>query len=102
LNVLIPISKYSLWLQGKVIWNEYMAIKELEGEIINYVFKVKIAEEGSSLIQQETDALRLDNLISVVRNCVYPTKATKAPKDAVQDFESFHIIDNRFIYLVKC
>ena len=72
---------------------EYLVIKGLEGEIINYALKISIAEEGSTKTQQEADAHRIDNLISVARNGVY---AAKAFKDIEQDLESFHVIDNDY------
>lgn len=72
---------------------EYMVVKGLEGEIINYALKINITEDVSTLHQREADAHRVDNMIRVARNGVY---AAKAFKDIEQDLESFHVIDNDY------
>lgn len=70
---------------------EYMAIKGLEGEIINYALKVKIKDPEQSTQQSETLAHQVDNLINATRYGVYSAKAFK---DIEQDLVSFHVIDN--------
>lgn len=69
----------------------YLAIKSLEGEIIEYALKVKVAELTSSSQQQELEAKQIDQLINQVRNSVY---AAKAYKDIYQDLETFEAKGN--------
>jgi len=70
---------------------EYLAIKGLEGEIINYALKIKISNVEESRLQSESLAHQVDSLINAARHGV---DSAKAFKDIEQDLASFHIIDN--------
>jgi len=70
---------------------EYMAVKGLEGEIINYALKIKISNNNQSKNQIESQAHQVDSLINAARLSV---DSAKAFKDIEQDLASFHIIDN--------
>ncbi len=70
----------------------YLAIKSLEGEIIDYALKIKVAESPSNNGQQQLQAKQVDQLINQVRNSVY---AAKAYKDIYQDFDNFEVKDNQ-------
>lgn len=80
----------SLASAGKL--EEYMAIKGLEGELINYALKVKITDVDQSASQSESLAHQIDSLINAARYGVYSAKSFK---DIEQDFSSFHMIDNK-------
>ncbi len=69
---------------------QYMAIKGLEGEIINYALKVKLQELEQSMEQSEWLAHQVDNLINVSR---YGVDSAKAIKDIEQDLASFQLVD---------
>jgi len=78
---LIPVGKLE----------EYLAIKGLEGEIINYALKIKISNGEQSMVQSESLAHQLDSLINAARHGI---DSAKAFKDIEQDLISFHVIDN--------
>jgi len=72
---------------------EYLLIKGLEGEIINYGLKIKLDDSGSDPSHQETLVHKIDNLINAVRHGVYSAKSLK---DIEQDLRSFHLLDNDY------
>lgn len=72
----------------------YMAIKKLEGEIINYALKVhmesmqtELDEEGQSQI-----AHQIDHYMKAIRGSIYSAKSLK---DIHENLETFHEIDNQ-------
>jgi phosphate:Na+ symporter len=71
---------------------EYMRIKTLEGEIVDYALQIKINDGPSFNGQSQKEAEQIDRLINLVRNSVY---AAKAYKDIHQDLESFQSMDNQ-------
>ena len=74
----------------------YMAIKQLEGEIVGYALKIQVAdpEETYNKIKTDEVAHKIDSVISAVRYCVYSAKALK---DVDDNLESFHLIDNDIV-----
>lgn len=74
----------------------YIAIKQLEGEIVGYALKIQVAdpEETYNKIKTDEVAHKIDSVISAVRSCVYSAKALK---DVDDNLESFHLIDNDIV-----
>jgi len=66
----------------------YIAIKKLEGEIVNYALKIQIENPDEKI------AHTVDKLTSAVRSGIYSAKSLK---DIDQNIETFHIIDNDII-----
>ncbi|HEC04615.1 MAG TPA: Na/Pi cotransporter family protein, partial [Thiothrix sp.] len=71
----------------------YIAIKELEGEIVNYALKIPTQENDNSENNHNTEQLTqdIDGLIKASRSAIYSAKALK---DIDADLESFHADDN--------
>jgi len=72
---------------------EYLSIKELEGEIIDYGLKIKLRDGSDNNGQSEELAHKIDNLMNAARSGVYSAKAFK---DIEQDLVSFHEKDNDY------
>jgi len=72
---------------------EYLAIKGLEGEIINYALKIKFDDSDSNRSQQEELPHKIDSLINTARHGVYSAKALK---DIEQDLKSIYLVDNAY------
>ena len=73
----------------------YLAIKMLEGEIINYALKIQIDDNAESVGDRKeksiTIAHRIDNLMKAIRSGVYSAKSLK---DIDENLEYFHLMDN--------
>ncbi len=84
-------SKFGLadWLTSAGKLEEYMAIKGLEGEIINYALKIR--EPELSTRESESFAHKVDSLINAAR---YGVNSAKAFKDIEQDLNAFETNDN--------
>ncbi len=68
----------------------YMAIKQLEGEIVHYALKIKIEDEnGSSMGVSE----QIDRLMKAIRLAVYSAKALK---DIDSDIRTFDLQSNNW------
>ncbi len=78
------------WSAGKL--EQYMMVKGLEGEIINYALKIKIREVELSPQQSESLAHKVDNLINAAR---YGVNSAKALKDIEQNLSAFQMNDNQ-------
>ncbi len=74
----------------------YIAIKQLEGEIVHYALKIQGSDIDENSNKEKADEIshKIDNLINAVRSSVYSAKALK---DISENMESFHIIDNHII-----
>ncbi len=73
---------------------QYLAIKKLEGEIIQYGHQIHLQDSQENLnIETESEIIQLvDNLISASRSGIYSAKALK---DIDQDLELFHNTENK-------
>ncbi|MBL4659832.1 MAG: Na/Pi cotransporter family protein [Alcanivoracaceae bacterium] len=71
----------------------YIAIKKLEGKIINYALKIKIGEESAIKSKSKTDQIshRIDSLMKAIRSGVYSAKSLK---DIDENLNSFNIQNN--------
>ena len=74
----------------------YIAIKKLEGEIVNYALKIQLENADENLDKEKTEEIthRVDKLIRAVRSGVYSAKSLK---DIDENLETFHVIDNDII-----
>lgn len=73
--------------------SHYLAIKKLEGEIINYALKIKIGEvEGIETgVMPDLISHRIDNLMKAIR---YGVSSAKALKDIDENLSSFNSQNN--------
>ncbi len=71
----------------------YIALKQLEGEIVRYALKIQLNNIDENGNNEAADVLssKIEQLISAVRSAVYSAKALK---DIDADMKSFAIIDN--------
>lgn len=76
--------------------DNYIVIKELEGEIVSYALKIQVkdTEENYNKTRADEVACIIDSVINAVRFCVYSAKSLK---DVDENLESFHLIDNKII-----
>jgi phosphate:Na+ symporter len=71
----------------------YIAIKKLEGSIINYALKTNISEIGG--LKPELTLQIIDGFMKAIRSAVYSAKALK---DIDNDLDSFMLQDNGVLH----
>jgi phosphate:Na+ symporter len=72
----------------------YMAIKKLEGEIINYALKVQMESKQSELDEEEQSIIahQIDHYMKATRGSIYSAKSLK---DIHENLNTFDEIDNQ-------
>ena len=89
-------NKFSIsetYLSGNKL-EHYIAIKRLEGEIINYALMIQSddQEENDDENNLNSTSRKINILMDVVRSGVYSAKSLK---DVDENLESFHVVDNK-------
>jgi len=74
----------------------YIAIKKLEGDLVNYALNIQIENPDDIVDQEKIKKItqRIDKLISAVSSGIYSAKSLK---DINENMQTFNIIDNEII-----
>jgi phosphate:Na+ symporter len=71
----------------------YLAIKKLEGEVVNYALRIEVDDSADDTGKEKVEGSsgKVNDLINAVRSGVYSAKSLK---DIEENLESIHSIDN--------